>query len=219
MLTFSRVRGWGFLGLMAGAFLFASAATAADDEAAAKKEPQLKSFEFERSWVFPPPKEKKPTMEDVQPIPDERSAIYFKEFGRKVIEPMPEKVNKRREKDETQTRKLSRGLSNVFLGWLEIPYQVGKSTKELDPISGALVGGLRGVAYTGSRMVVGAYEVVTFWNPRPAEYKPVIEPEFVLTAMWGDRDPYFADPYANMEMDLVKNPEFDMQFDLAREEW
>lgn len=89
--------------------------------------------------------------------------------------------------------KLGRGLANVLTGWLEIPKQIGKSIRETDPVSGTLVGVCRGAAWTLARTAAGAFEVITFPFPVPKDYKPVIEPEYIVKAMWGEPMPIISD--------------------------
>ncbi|HNV85492.1 MAG TPA: exosortase system-associated protein, TIGR04073 family [Candidatus Omnitrophota bacterium] len=72
--------------------------------------------------------------------------------------------------------KLGRGVENLFVGWLEIPYEIRKVSKEKNAWQGATVGFGKGIAYTVGRMATGVYEIVTFPYPQ--------EPIFPLMDSW-----------------------------------
>ena len=72
--------------------------------------------------------------------------------------------------------KLGRGIENLFVGWLEIPYEIGKVSKEKGVWQGSTVGVGKGIGYTVGRMVTGVYEIVTFPYPQ--------EPIFSLMDSW-----------------------------------
>lgn len=75
-------------------------------------------------------------------------------------------------------RKLQRGFLNVVLSPFEISNELSKEVRN-DTIPPSWVAGLgRGVCYTMGRALVGVYEMVTFPLPYPANYKPVLQPEF-----------------------------------------
>ncbi len=79
--------------------------------------------------------------------------------------------------------KLVRGLSNVFLGFLEVPrniHNVSESRNSL--LQGWTVGLGEGLGYTLLRMGAGVYEVVTFPFPLPEGYRPIVKPPFVWDA-------------------------------------
>ncbi|MCM8819996.1 MAG: exosortase system-associated protein, TIGR04073 family [Candidatus Omnitrophica bacterium] len=75
-------------------------------------------------------------------------------------------------------RKISRGVANTALCWVEIPRQAVKVTKEKGESAGIFWGPLKGLTYMTRRFCVGVYEVVTFLVP---PYKPLLEPEFVFS--------------------------------------
>ena len=70
--------------------------------------------------------------------------------------------------------KLGRGLSNVALGWMEIPINVDKGYHEPDQAAGFFGGLVLGVAKTFGRMAIGVYETATFWLPSPEHYRPIL---------------------------------------------
>ncbi|NQU43186.1 exosortase system-associated protein, TIGR04073 family [bacterium] len=100
-----------------------------------------------------------------------------------------------REKSEVDSMmtKLGRGVANVLTGWLEIPHQIGTSIRETDPVSGTFIGLFRGAAWTVARTATGVFEVVTFPFPLPESYKPIIQPPYIVKAMWGEPMPIISD--------------------------
>jgi len=89
--------------------------------------------------------------------------------------------------------KLGRGIVNVLTGWMEIPKEVAEAWRETDPITGVVVGSIKGVGYFAVRFFAGAYEILTFPMPFPENYGPIIEPEFVLPPIFGEDLPAFED--------------------------
>ena len=85
--------------------------------------------------------------------------------------------------------KLGRGLINVVTAVVEIPRQVSTEWTRTDPITGLVVGGVKGVAWGFTRFVTGLYETATFPIPVPDNYEVMLEPEFVVTDVWGDPIP------------------------------
>ncbi|MFA5271583.1 MAG: exosortase system-associated protein, TIGR04073 family [Candidatus Omnitrophota bacterium] len=80
--------------------------------------------------------------------------------------------------DQNPLRKIARGTVNVTLGWTEIPRQMIKVNKDSGDIAGVFWGPLKGFAFFLGRTAVGVYEVTTFLLP---PYKPVVNPEFILS--------------------------------------
>ena len=77
--------------------------------------------------------------------------------------------------------KIGRGISNVMSAPLELPKNIGDANKSDGIFAGLTWGILQGVADTIGRIVVGAYEVITFPFPIPEDYKPILtEPEYFL---------------------------------------
>lgn len=82
------------------------------------------------------------------------------------------------QEEGTPLRKLQRGFLNVALSPFEISHELSKEVNN-DTIPPSWVAGLgRGSIYTVGRALVGVYEMVTFPFPCPADYKPVLSPEF-----------------------------------------
>lgn len=94
--------------------------------------------------------------------------------------------------------KLGRGGSNIFLGWLEIPYNVALDWERIDPMSGTFTGGAKGIMWTFTRMTYGFFEVITFPFPLPGiEYDAMLQPAYVAKANWGEDIPGLTDPGSN----------------------
>jgi len=70
--------------------------------------------------------------------------------------------------------KLGRGVSNLLLGWLEIPLNVDKRYTTSDTVGSVLTGAAIGVFKGAVRMGVGAYETVTFFVPLPENFEPIL---------------------------------------------
>lgn len=77
-------------------------------------------------------------------------------------------------------RKLGRGLANAVTGVVEIPKKVILISKKDNPALGLTWGLVKGAAVGLLRTAVGVYETVTFPIPAPADYEPMIQPEFVF---------------------------------------
>ncbi len=91
--------------------------------------------------------------------------------------------------------KLGRGIVNIFTGWLEIPKQTAKEWRRYDPFTGTVLGLIKGVWMAFARTAAGFYEVISFPFPVPRNYEPIMEPEFVLPTIWGERLPLFRDEF------------------------
>ena len=93
------------------------------------------------------------------------------------------------------SHKLGRGIMNILTGWVEIPKQTAKEWQATDPFTGTIIGVTKGLVTAVSRTIVGVYEVVSFPFPVPRNYEPVMEPEFVLPTVWGERLPMYRDEF------------------------
>lgn len=91
--------------------------------------------------------------------------------------------------------KLGRGLSNVLLGWVEIPKNIAKEWRQTEPFTGTIVGFVKGIGWAVARTVAGFYEVISFPFPVPRDYQPIMYPEFVLPSVWGERLPIYEDEF------------------------
>ena len=81
---------------------------------------------------------------------------------------------------QNMLRKLGRGAANVVTSPLEIPKSIQKVLYDDGPVAGVTYGLVEG-GYKGLlRAVVGVYEVFTFPIPFPADYEPIVVPEFLF---------------------------------------
>jgi putative exosortase-associated protein (TIGR04073 family) len=85
--------------------------------------------------------------------------------------------------------KLGRGITNILTCWVELPRNVAIEWEKTDPVTGLILGSVKGVGWTFTRLVTGAYDTLTFPFPVPANYEPMLDPEFVVTDVWGDPIP------------------------------
>ena len=85
--------------------------------------------------------------------------------------------------------KLGRGIVNLLFGFVEIPKCMAKEWKRSDPFTGLIIGSVKGVGWAWTRTMTGAYEILTFPFPVPEGYVPMMDPEFVLTDIWGEAIP------------------------------
>jgi len=83
---------------------------------------------------------------------------------------------------EKALTKLGRGLSNVMLGWAEIPVTFDKKLKQGKPLQYLLgVAPVLGTARAVMRTSTGVFEVVSFpFSDRDVNYEAVLEPEFIF---------------------------------------
>ena len=66
--------------------------------------------------------------------------------------------------------KAGRGVVNVLTSWIELPKNIHLGTQEDNPLSGVGWGLIRGTGLMATRVVVGAYETVTFCIPYPQHF-------------------------------------------------
>jgi putative exosortase-associated protein (TIGR04073 family) len=85
--------------------------------------------------------------------------------------------------------KLGRGIVNLFTGFVEVPKNIAREWRKTDPFTGLVLGFIKGAGWGLSRTAAGAYEIVTFPLPVPEGYVPLMEPEFILTDVWGEPIP------------------------------
>ena len=87
----------------------------------------------------------------------------------------------------SMARKAQRGFLNIVLAPFELASEMKKAGQEDSFIPNWFIGGARGICAMGGRALIGAYELVTFPLPLPAEYEPVIYPEFPWQLLDSDR--------------------------------
>lgn len=106
-------------------------------------------------------------------------------------------VDQERSDFSKMLHKLGRGVVNVVTCWVEIPRHVANEWEKTDPATGIVVGTFKGFGWGAARFVTGVYEAVTFPVPIPVDYAPMIQPEFVVTDVWGDPIPDLTEATAN----------------------
>lgn len=95
--------------------------------------------------------------------------------------------------------KLGRGISNVLLGWVEVPKNIAKEWRKTEPFTGTIVGTVKGIGWGVARTLAGFYEIISFPFPVPRDYEPIMYPEFVLPSVWGERLPLYQDEFLASE--------------------
>jgi putative exosortase-associated protein (TIGR04073 family) len=79
---------------------------------------------------------------------------------------------------QTAPRKLGRGLAAMTGSFLEVPGNMVAETEARGPGEGIPLGFAKGLGMIVVRTLVGVHEFVTAPLPIPANYRPIIEPEF-----------------------------------------
>jgi putative exosortase-associated protein (TIGR04073 family) len=104
-----------------------------------------------------------------------------------------------RQQSDTQKmlHKLGRGFTNVLTSWVEVPRNVAIEWEKTDPASGFILGMIKGFGWGFSRLVTGVYDVFTFPFPVPRNYEPMMEPEFVVSDIWGEPIPELTELSSN----------------------
>lgn len=93
--------------------------------------------------------------------------------------------------------KLGRGVTNVVTCWVEVPRNIAIQWECTDPVTGFILGTVKGTGWGVARLATGVFDAVTFPFPVPPGYAPLIEPEFVVTDIWGDPIPELTELGAN----------------------
>ena len=79
---------------------------------------------------------------------------------------------------QSAARKCGRGLAAMTTGFLEIPGNIVKESRETSPARGFTLGFAKGLGAVVVRELVGVYEFVTSPFELPKGYAPIIQPEF-----------------------------------------
>jgi putative exosortase-associated protein (TIGR04073 family) len=108
--------------------------------------------------------------------------------------------------------KFGRGFVNILTFWVEIPHSMAIEWNRTDPVTGVFMGGAKGVTWGAARLLAGAYEVVTFPFPTPNDYQPIMHPEYIMTATWGNEFPEITDLYSNDPMYSRDQPTYPNRF-------
>jgi len=108
--------------------------------------------------------------------------------------------------------KLGRGVVNVFTCWVEVPKNIAKEWDKMDPVSGTVVGFFEGFGWGFARFATGVYDTFTFLLPVPADYQPLMTPEFIVTDVWGDPIPGFDETSTAKPNNTSVTPSYPQQF-------
>jgi len=93
--------------------------------------------------------------------------------------------------------KLGRGVVNVVTCWVEVPRNIAIEWEKTDPFTGLVMGTVKGCGWGFARLATGVYDTCTFPFAIPEGYAPMMEPEFVITDIWGDPIPELTDFRSN----------------------
>ena len=77
-------------------------------------------------------------------------------------------------------RKLERGVSNVTMGWMEIPREITRQGQQKGTAAAIFLGPVIGLGSAIGRTAAGAYETLTFPLGSHPTFTPLVQPEFVL---------------------------------------
>lgn len=108
--------------------------------------------------------------------------------------------------------KLGRGVVNVLTCWVEWPSNVATEWERTDPITGMVVGSVKGISWGFARFATGVFETFTFPFPVPAGYEPMMLPEYIISDTWGDTIPGITEFGANDPMYSGEPPTYPQQF-------
>jgi putative exosortase-associated protein (TIGR04073 family) len=97
-------------------------------------------------------------------------------------EPQPETIL------EKMAIKLTRGVTNILTGPVELPKQVILTGRDMGPLGYFVIGPLKGVGMTLYRGTIGAVETIFFTVPQPGYYDPTIDPAYVWEGWEPKRD-------------------------------
>jgi putative exosortase-associated protein (TIGR04073 family) len=79
---------------------------------------------------------------------------------------------------DTRLEKAGRGLAAMTTPFLEIPGNIVDTSQREGPLAGWTAGLARGLGMAIVRPAVGTYELVSAPFPAPANYEPIMEPEY-----------------------------------------
>jgi putative exosortase-associated protein (TIGR04073 family) len=79
---------------------------------------------------------------------------------------------------DTPGEKAGRGLASIFTPFLEIPGNIIVTSREDGPLAGWTMGLAKGLGMAIVRPVVGFYELLSAPFAAPANYEPILQPEY-----------------------------------------
>ena len=90
---------------------------------------------------------------------------------------------------QTATRKFLRGLAGMTTAFLEVPGNMVAETNKRGAAGGIPLGFALGCGMIVPRVLVGVYEFVSAPFPLPANYEPILKPEFPWGYFEGTSEP------------------------------
>ena len=79
---------------------------------------------------------------------------------------------------DTPGEKAGRGLAAITTPFLEIPGNILETSREDGPLAGWTMGLAKGLGMSIVRPVVGFYELLSAPFEAPADYEPILSPEY-----------------------------------------
>jgi putative exosortase-associated protein (TIGR04073 family) len=79
---------------------------------------------------------------------------------------------------DTAGEKAGRGLAGIAVPFLEIPGNIVQTSEREGPVAGWTMGLAKGIGMSIVRPPVGVYELLTAPIPAPANYEPILLPEY-----------------------------------------
>ncbi len=79
---------------------------------------------------------------------------------------------------QTAMRKAGRGLAAMTCSFLEVPGNMVAGARRTEDVGGVALGFAQGLGMIVVRTLVGVYEYLTCPIPAPANFEPILEPEF-----------------------------------------
>jgi len=95
---------------------------------------------------------------------------------------------------ETAARKFLRGLAGMTTAFLEVPGNMVAETDARGPAEGIPLGFAKGLGMIVPRVLVGVWEFVSAPFPFPADYRPILRPEFPWGYFEGQRGEVTTEP-------------------------
>ena len=89
---------------------------------------------------------------------------------------------------EKMAVKLTRGVTNIVTGIVELPKQTILTGREMGAVGYIAVGPLKGIGMTFYRTIIGVAETVFCMVPLPGYYDPMIDPTYVWQGWEPKRD-------------------------------
>ena len=99
---------------------------------------------------------------------------------------------------DTPGRKAGRGFAAVTAPFLEIPGNIAETSEREGPLAGWTAGLARGIGMSIVRPPIGVYELVTAPIAAPADFKPILQPEYPWSYFGsGDHDVAAPPPHSS----------------------